>query len=712
MSIGISSHALILIVCLGGAAAITVWSYYRTTPKLPGSIKSLLGGLRFAALALVIFLLFDPILTRRASQEKAPVLALVVDNSASQSLTDNEELLRRLQEMRSLDHPGDVRVYGFDGSTRFLGDEYGAVDSLSFAGGRTNIAQALEYVGRERSQDNIRSIVLISDGIYNSGRNPLYAADEATLPVHTVVSGDTTSFQDVRIQEVLTNELAYAGVELPVRVRILSEGYAGETVMVEIRSGSSMIGRQSLTLSGDGTEQTVDFTMTPEQPGLIRYTASVSRLENEATHHNNDRSFQVRVVENRRSILIIAGAPDPDLGALRQSLEGDPAVEIRTFTQRNDQAFYEGDLPSSLAEVDLVVLAGFPHERTSSDLLARVDQLLDGQTPLLYIAGRRFQSEALRTIGDESLPALPTSSTSATHEAQPSLTAPGSSHPIMRGSENGAAAWNSLPPAVYPDAGWRASADATVLATVRSRGVELDDPLILIRNRTGHRTAALLAFDVWQWRTLPPSLDPAYGTFDRFIENLVQWLTSPEDERLVRVQPVQELFEGGENVVFAGEVYDERLQPVFDAEVRVDIQAADGQTFPFTMTHQGNGRYRLEAGPMPEGSYLFAAEAAAGDLVLGSDEGAFSVGAMELEFQELRADAALMRQIAARTGGATADLNELERIIQEATSAPGFTSEEVTFVQESSLRHEWLLLALAILLLASEWILRKRSGMI
>lgn len=713
MSVGLNTHPLLLVACLLAAGALTYWTYRRTTPRLRPSIKALLGSLRFVALAIVLILLFDPIVTRSSEQERPPVLALLVDNSASLTLADEEALRSQLEAADYGRVGGDVRLYGFDAKVRAGGHPSSGLDSLTFDGGRTNIGHALDQVRQDLREENLQSIVLVSDGLYNSGRNPIYAAEESVVPIHTVVAGDTSRYRDVRVQEVLTNEIAYAGTELPVRIRVLSDGFEGDNVAVSLRSGAQVLGSETIRLSGDGTEQTVDLSVTPGEPGLMQYTATVTQLDGEATHRNNARTVSVQVIDSRRRILLLAGAPDPDVGALRQSLSADASFEIVSHTQQSPQSFYEESLPESLDDVDLVVLSGFPHARSSSEIVARVDALLSGtETPVLFVAGRQQHLEAIRQIGDEVLPAVPTAGASATHEAQVTLTPTGRSHPVMGGHPGGVDAWRSLPPLAFTDAGWEVSPDATVLATVRSRGVDLDDALIVIRSRTGRRSAAVLGSDVWRWRTLPPSLDPAEGLFDRFVENVVQWLTSPEDDRLVRVRPTQSRFEGGEAVRFTGEIYDERLQPVSDADVRITIESPEGDEFPFTMTAEGNGRYRLDAGALPEGSYQFSADATQQGTRLGTDQGAFSVGALELEFQETRADAALMRQIAARTGGQATDLSRLEDLLGDVSSSAGFRPSVERVVRESSLRHTYLLLLLALLFLASEWILRKRSGMV
>lgn len=713
MSLGFNSHPLLLVAGLLAAGVLTFWVYRRTTPRLSPPVKSLLAGLRFVALAIVILLLFNPILTRSSDRQHPPVLALLVDNSASQTLADAESLRERLKQLPLRDVAGDVLVFGFDGQTRLFGSGLTSLDSLSFDGGRTNISQAIEHLQRAQADRNIRSILLISDGLFNSGRNPIYAAEESVIPIHTAVSGDTSRFQDVRIQDVLTNEIAYAGTELPVRVRILSDGYEDEQVTVSLQAGSRVLARETMRLRGDGTEQSVDLAITPSEPGLMQMTANVTRLDGEATHRNNTRTLSVRVIESRRTIAIIAGAPDPDVGALRQALAADPSLDVRTLTQRDPDSFLEGTIADVSEDADLVILAGFPHARSSQQLLDGSRRLLaESGVPVLILAGRNVHAGGLRALGDAVLPALPSSDVTATHEAQVALSPAGRSHPVMGGHAQGETAWNSLPPSTYPDAGWRTSPDASILATVRSRGVDLGDPLIVIRNRTGRRSAAVLAYDLWRWRTLPPSLDAADGLFDRFIENMVQWLTSPEDDRLVRVQPVQATFDGGEPVRFTGEVYDERLQPVSGADVQVTIEAEDGSAYPLVMRSEGNGRYRLEAGELPEGSYRFTAEATAGETPLGSDRGTFSVGALELEYQETRADAALMNQIATRTGGVSTDLDGLENALAQITSSPEYAPATERVVQESSLRQTFLLLALALILLAAEWILRKRHGMV
>jgi hypothetical protein len=250
-----------------------------------------------------------------------------------------------------------------------------------------------------------------------------------------------------------------------------------------------------------------------------------------------------------------------------------------------------------------------------------------------------------------------------------------------------------------------------VLATTRVRGIAFDDPLLLVRQRGRSRSAALLAAGTWRWRNLPADLSAVEDFYPGLVDNLLRWLTTREDDRPVRVRPVQPLFGEGEAVQFTGQVYDESLDPIPDASVEVEVTAPDGSTSPYAMRPVGSGRYVLNAGTLPEGDYTFTATAGRAGATLGEDRGAFAVGALALEFRDTQADAGLMRQIARRSGGAVVAPEEIPAL-QAQLEAGGFGPRVVEQEHETELWELAWLLAVVIALLAAEWVLRKRSGMV
>ncbi len=126
---------------------------------------------------------------------------------------------------------------------------------------------------------NLRSVLLISDGQYNTGRNPIYLASDYGIPIHTLVIGDTLQQQDLMIARVVTNELAYVGQQVPVDVSLLLQGYTKENATVSLFSQDSLVASEILTITEGETIASLSFI--PQREGLFQHALSVT---NEFSH--------------------------------------------------------------------------------------------------------------------------------------------------------------------------------------------------------------------------------------------------------------------------------------------------------------------------------------------------------------------------------------------------------------------------------------------
>ena len=714
MALSFSLSPWLLVVCAVVAAALTYWTYRRTVPRVSTARLAVLRGLRFAALFIVLFLLFEPIWRQFLRNERPPVLAVLVDDSQSLGLEAESEgqpldLAATMRQTVGTLPPvdGQTRLFAFGSAVRALD----AADSLRFDGARTNIAQALDYVRDALHDQNLRGVLLISDGQYNTGRNPLYQAERYPVPIHTVAVGDTLRRRDLQIRRVTTNDIAYVEAELPVQIGLRAEGFSGEQVIVSLFRSGQLLGSSSVRLPEGTAEVPVDLTYTPTEEGLQQLSVTVTQLPGEVTYRNNSESFAVRVLKNKQRILLLAAAPSPDLATVRQLLQQDGNTEIVSFVQKGPRAFYEGAFPATLTDFDLMVLVGFPGRGADGAALQRVARAATDGTPLLFLLTRQTDLTAVRNALADVLPVSPQRNRTGFDEASFVATPRGEQHPILEIPQR-PASFGGLPPLLYNQSRWQATPDARVLATIDMRGVQLDDPLLVIRRRAGSRAAALLGSGTWRWKNLPDDLD-AYATFwPALFDNLTQWLTTPEDDRRVRVVPVQEVFGGGEAIQFTGQVYDESLNPVGDASVTMEVTAPDGARYPYTMNPVGNGRYVLDVGSLPEGTYSYEASGTRNDVTLGTDNGSFAVGALTLEFKETRANAALLRQIAQRSGGQFFTPNALGTLPGALSSDGTFTPVRFEEARETELWHLPLFFIIVVLLLTTEWVLRKRSGMV
>ncbi len=727
MTLSLGHSPWLLALCAVVAAALAVWAYRRTVPPLGMGRRALLGGLRFAALLLVLLLLFEPIARHVACEARPPVLAVLVDDSRSLQVTGDsaalpETLRRALRHVQAANPDGAVRLFAFDQHVHALpgASADAAADSLSRAGARTDISAALAHVQSEMTGANLRGVVLVSDGQYTTGRNPLYLAERSPVPIHTVVVGDTTRRRDVLIERVATNQLAYAGAEQPVRVQIRSEGFGGERVRLRLLRDGAPLDAATVELA-EGIA-IADLRYTPEEAGLHRLTLRLDTLGGEATPRNNVATATVRVLESERQILLLGAAPRPDLASIRQLLEGPDDFAVTVRTPRPDGTYYEGPLPDSLRAFDALVLAGFPGPAAPEADRQAVAEAVAEDVPAFFLLSRQTDLGALRASLEGALPAWPEAARAGFVEAAFVPTPEAARHVAFDFGETAegdaagvdpaeAEAWAALPPLAVSQSRWQTSPDARVLAAPQIRGVAFDDPLLVVRRRGGQRTAALLGAGTWRWANLPPGLEASAGRWPRLFDRLIQWLTAAEDDRPVRVEPARTTFAGGEPVAFTGQVYDESLQPVTGASVQLEVVGPEGARYPHVMEAAGGGQYTATVGALPEGTYRYVARPTARGDTLGADRGTFAVGRLQVEYRHTRADAALMRQIAARSGGLALPADSARQLAARLAASGTLRPAVVERTEEARLWHQPLLLIIALLLLAAEWVLRKRSGM-
>ncbi|MEL6705997.1 MAG: hypothetical protein AAFP15_17140, partial [Bacteroidota bacterium] len=88
---------------------LAMFTYRRSVPSPQGGRLGLLVGLRSIALALVLFLLFEPIWRSVTRSEEPPVLAVLVDDSQSLSEDETASTLRAaLVSIDKLDVPAEA----------------------------------------------------------------------------------------------------------------------------------------------------------------------------------------------------------------------------------------------------------------------------------------------------------------------------------------------------------------------------------------------------------------------------------------------------------------------------------------------------------------------------------------------------------------------------------------------------------------------------
>ena len=722
MSLSFGISPLFLIPSLILAGLLSAWVYHRTVPSVSRAKQASLTFLRSFALFVILFLLFEPILQNLYQTERPPILAVLVDDSQSQTLHGNAPddslsgppiMEEALNTFSGEDIPGTLKFYRFSDNTRPVGvEENLPSDSLEYQGERTNMSQALDYVRDNLKDENLKGVLVLSDGQYNTGRNPIYLAERYPIPIYTVVVGDTTRKRDLQIRRVTTNEIAYVDDELPIRVSLLNEGFSGERVTVSLIENGVQLQSAPVVLSPGNTESQLELMHIPETPGLHRYSVQVTQLPGEATTRNNTFSFAVRVIENKKRVLVLAAAPEPDVSALQQVLVQDKNLRVDSYVQKSQSAFYNNQPLDSLDSYDAIILMGYPGTASSASVARDVASAIEDGVPAFFVLSRQTNLQLYRDVFGSVLPVQPRALRTNLVESAFTPTADGLQHPIFQIQDFSPEVWNLFPPLIFNDNRWQASPDARILASHTIRGIALDDPMLVVQNRNRHRTAVLLGAGTWRWKNLPEDLQQAGPVWLSLISNTLQWITTREDDRPVRVQPIDDLFSGNAPIQFSGQVYDESLNPVNGASIEVNVIASDSIQYPYTMEPIGNGQYILDIGALPEGTYRYRSTATSNGTLLGEDQGTFAVGSLTVEFNETRADGLLMRTLAQRSGGESFSVENISQIPDYLERSDTFRSVFFEERIETELWQRYFFLIVIILLLTAEWFVRKRSGMV
>ena len=108
----------------------------------------------------------------------------------------------------------NVEVFGFAKSVT----SREAMDTAwHFRGNRTNLSSALEAVSSKYAHRNVAGVVVTTDGLSNSSRDPSCGAELLDVPHFFIGSGNTTVVQDLEITSLACNQVTYLNNEFPLK---------------------------------------------------------------------------------------------------------------------------------------------------------------------------------------------------------------------------------------------------------------------------------------------------------------------------------------------------------------------------------------------------------------------------------------------------------------------------------------------------------------
>ena len=190
---------LFLILLIG----YTFYVYRYTVPSINPSKKILLVSLRSLALLLVLFVFFEPILTLAKKKILEPVNLVFLDNSKSIQIKDGtnreQTVLNFVKGLEQNNLSNNSELFTFGNKVQII--SFDSLQKLNFSEGSTNFANIFLDIGK--TNRNISSVIIVSDGVITEGSNPLHTAEKLNIPIFTVGVGDSTSRNDVEVKNFI-----------------------------------------------------------------------------------------------------------------------------------------------------------------------------------------------------------------------------------------------------------------------------------------------------------------------------------------------------------------------------------------------------------------------------------------------------------------------------------------------------------------------------
>ncbi len=692
ISFGTKYWFILLLAVVVAALGIVILLYFRNkaNSELSKTQVRILTALRFVSFFLMAVLLLSPFLRNLKKITQNPLIIAAWDNSSSMiSGPDSTALATQLRQLKK--ELNEALGADFEVVNYQFGEETSVGDELSFTAKRSDYSDVLTKVSNNHFNQNIGALILVGDGIYNQGRNPVNQLSDINFPVYSVGFGDTTIVADSRIQNIRVNRTAFSGNKFPVEVDVHFSKVKGKALKLSIVKGGEELQSIMITPPNDNYFVSREFILDANKTGLQHYTARIETVENERNTKNNTSGFVINVLENKQKILILSDGSHPDIGAIKNTLEDQKTYDVSIFTEET--------YPANLNDYNLIILNQLP---TSGKSMAQViEKAQAGRLPVLFIVGSETFLPQLNTF-DQGAQITPLAGSG--EEAQPVI------NPVyatFRLSEDFVEALPKFPPLNVAFANYELDADFTPLLYQKLKNIETGKPLLATGKKNGRKVGFIFGEGIWRWRLFDYYQHQSHDRFNELINQLIQYLAlrENEDNFIVDFTPV---YSETDDVVLNAEVYNDAFERITTGEVNVVLKNSNNEDFNFTFDVQGEDYY-LNAGHLPLGDYTFEAK-----VNIGSEEytetGSFTVVPVNLENVVTRADHQTLYQLASLSGGKFYLPANANLLIDELKT--GNKPRAVNYYQEmvnELLNLKWLFYVL-LLLLSVEWFLRKYWG--
>lgn len=668
----------LIFISLIFAFGLSFYQYFHGN-KSKNKVYLLLSFLRFLSVFGILLLLINPKITKNTFETEKTPLPVVVDNSSSivDLIAKNQslELFKKITSNSELKEKFEIQTYQFDSEFKFS-------DNFNFKGNQTDIDEVAKNL-KSIYKNKTFPTVLITDGNQTSGEDYIYSFD-ADNKIYPLVLGDTTTFLDLKINQLNVNKYAFQGNKFPVEVFLNYAGTKNVNANFSISQGNNVLNKQTISFSPSNKSVILNVLLPADKVGLKIYKATISSKEAEKNSYNNVKNFAVEIIDQKTNVALITAINHPDVGALKRSIETNAQRkvnilkpnEIKSLQDYNVLIFYQPNNEfksvfdsNKLAGINSFIITGtntdfnFLNQNQINFSFKMSNQKED------YLAdfNTQFNLFALDNIGFEQFPPL--------QNAFGTITSVGNNN---------------------------------VLLNSRIRNIATNSPLLAFSENGGKRTAYLFGENSWKWRLQSHVDSKSFEKYDVFIDKTIQFLTSNNSKKSLVVSH-ESFYNSGDDIEITAQYFNKNYE--FDEKAKLTISVTNKltkQTKNYDLLKTNNA-FKVNLNGLTAGQYTFSIKELNSNSTYKSF---FEILDFDIEKQFVNPDLSKLKQLALQTSGKVFMPNQVDNLIQILLKNENYKAVQKSIVRKIPLIDSVLLLILIVISLISEWFIRKYNGML
>ncbi|MCH2204731.1 MAG: hypothetical protein MK132_02520 [Lentisphaerales bacterium] len=680
--------------------------------------------LRLLLVIMILGTLFEPEIVKTEERKEKPQLKIVYDVSGSMKTQDV------LSETKIISRDEQVKEILDSGVHEKLSERF-QVTAESFAGDQNNVSSTDISSSLMTTLDNsekLRSVILISDGSWNEGANPLDAAIKYRskgVPVFTLSSGRDQYLPDLVIEKVdaPTFGLVNEKILIPFSIR----NYLNRDLAITVTLKNSRLVRLNKTLRIPAGQLVSDsIVWQPKFEGKYDFEISVPEYEEEINKLNNKKVFSINVRQEQLKVLVVDTLPRWEYRYLRNALMRDPGVTVHTLLmhqidmKQGDGEGYLTAFPESreeLSSYDVIFLGdiGTRQKQLKKEHYEMIRALVEKQgSGVVFMPGTSgHHLTMLDTALEDLIPVIYDEKSpygkAFQVESKLLLTTEGRDHLLTLLSDtpsSNTALWKQLPGFYWNTAVKKAKVGSSVLAVHSSLRNEWGRIPLLVTRPYGNGNTLFLGTDnAWRWRK---GVEDKYHY--RFWGQVVRWMANKRHmsySKQVRLFYNPMRITKGDKVSLQATILDKAGFPKNDGEIICSIIGPDKSEHQFQMKEEdgGWGLYKGEFEAEESGTY---------EVKIGSKdkmvtfETTLLVSGETVEKVGKPANFDALKDIARISNGAFHDVSKMGEVVSLIEQLPEDKPRELRL----RIWNQWWWGAIIVALAGLYWVTRKKMGLV